>query len=198
MLTLPLYDMACWAIRRGHPHLVEEKHPGLLCGHIAGADNGHYLCVPLMVNGQAIGILHLNRLPEDRPEAAARRDESYGEHFLQITVTIAEHIALALSNLRLRESLREQSIRDALTGLFNRRYLEETLERELMRAQREKRPVAMDATASTVRVLIESSDGDKSWTTVGVSTDIIAASWQALTDSIEYILHKKEAAARCQ
>jgi len=56
----------------------------------------------------------------------------------------------------------------------------------------------MDATASTVRVLIESSDGDKSWTTVGVSTDIIAASWQALTDSIEYILHKKEAAARCQ
>lgn len=142
--TLETFDpMACWAIRRGHPHLVEEKHPGLLCGHIAGADNGHYLCVPLMVNGQAIGILHLNRLPEDRPEAAARRDESYSEHFLQITVTIAEHIALALSNLRLRESLREQSIRDALTGLFNRRYLEETLERELMRAQREKRPVAM-------------------------------------------------------
>jgi len=56
----------------------------------------------------------------------------------------------------------------------------------------------MDATASTVRVLIESSDGETSWTTVGVSTDIIAASWQALTDSIEYILHKKEAAARCQ
>ncbi len=50
-----------------------------------------------------------------------------------------------------------------------------------------------EATASTVRVLIESSDGDTSWTTVGVSTDIIAASWQALTDSIEYILHKKEA-----
>ena len=53
------------------------------------------------------------------------------------------------------------------------------------------------ATASTVRVLIESSDGEQSWTTVGVSTDIIAASWQALTDSIEYILHKKEAAAQC-
>ena len=54
------------------------------------------------------------------------------------------------------------------------------------------------ATASTVRVLIESSDGETSWTTVGVSTDIIAASWQALTDSIEYILHKKEAQAQCQ
>ena len=55
-----------------------------------------------------------------------------------------------------------------------------------------------EATASTVRVLIESSDGDTSWTTVGVSTDIIAASWQALTDSIEYILHQKEAHATCQ
>ena len=50
-----------------------------------------------------------------------------------------------------------------------------------------------DATASTVRVLIESSDGETTWTTVGVSSDIIAASWQALTDSIEYILHQKEA-----
>jgi 2-isopropylmalate synthase len=49
-----------------------------------------------------------------------------------------------------------------------------------------------EATASKVRVLIESSDGEESWITVGVSTDIIAASWQALSDSIEYVLHKKE------
>jgi 2-isopropylmalate synthase len=49
-----------------------------------------------------------------------------------------------------------------------------------------------EATASKVRVLIESTDGEVFWTTVGVSTDIIAASWQALGDSIEYILHKKE------
>ncbi len=48
------------------------------------------------------------------------------------------------------------------------------------------------ATASKVRVLIESTDGERSWTTVGVSTDIIAASWQALSDSIEYVLHRKD------
>ena len=53
------------------------------------------------------------------------------------------------------------------------------------------------ASASRVRVLIESSDGEDTWTTVGVSTDIIAASWQALSDSIEYVLHKKEAAESC-
>jgi 2-isopropylmalate synthase len=47
-----------------------------------------------------------------------------------------------------------------------------------------------DATASKVRVLIESSDGTDNWTTVGVSKDIIEASWIALVDSIEYKLIK--------
>jgi 2-isopropylmalate synthase len=53
------------------------------------------------------------------------------------------------------------------------------------------------ATASRVRVLIESSDGELDWTTTGVSTDIIAASWEALSDSIEYYLHQKEGSASC-
>ena len=54
------------------------------------------------------------------------------------------------------------------------------------------------ATASRVRVLIESSDGEMDWTTTGVNTDIIAASWEALADSIEYYLHLKEGTAKCQ
>ena len=45
-----------------------------------------------------------------------------------------------------------------------------------------------EATAAKVRVLIESSDGETSWSTVGVSTDIINASWKALVDSVEYML----------
>ncbi|MPN60904.1 (R)-citramalate synthase [bioreactor metagenome] len=45
-----------------------------------------------------------------------------------------------------------------------------------------------DATAAKVRVLIESSDGERVWTTVGVATDIIQASWIALVDSLEYKL----------
>ena len=51
-----------------------------------------------------------------------------------------------------------------------------------------------DATASKVRVLIQSTDGDLVWTTVGVSSDIIEASWVALVDSIEYKLLKLEEA----
>ena len=56
---------------------------------------------------------------------------------------VTEHISLALANIRLRETLREQSIRDALTGLYNRRLLEESLRRELSRAARKERSLAV-------------------------------------------------------
>jgi 2-isopropylmalate synthase len=49
-----------------------------------------------------------------------------------------------------------------------------------------------------VRVLIESSDGSDSWTTIGVSTDIINASWQALVDAMEYKLMRDGENARTQ
>ena len=47
-----------------------------------------------------------------------------------------------------------------------------------------------EATAAKVRVLIETSDGETTWSTVGVSTNIIEASWQALCDGINYKLYK--------
>lgn len=135
--------LSCWAIRRGRQHLTDGSHPGLLCGHITGPQSGQYLCVPLLVNGEAIGILHLNQVdPLEQDQREALRP-SYTDHKTQVVMTIAEHIALAISNLRLKETLRQQSIRDALTGLFNRRYMEETLERELSRAERENKPVGV-------------------------------------------------------
>jgi GGDEF domain-containing protein len=55
---------------------------------------------------------------------------------LSLAGTFAEQTGLSIANIRLREALRSQSIREALTGLFNRRYLEETLERETHRTAR--------------------------------------------------------------
>ena len=49
-----------------------------------------------------------------------------------------------------------------------------------------------DGTDATVRVLIESGDADGEWGTVGVSPNVIDASWQALVDSFEYKLYKDE------
>jgi diguanylate cyclase (GGDEF)-like protein len=56
---------------------------------------------------------------------------------------VAQHAGLALANLKLRDSLRDQSIRDHLTGLYNRRFLEESLERELARAKRARNSFAV-------------------------------------------------------
>jgi diguanylate cyclase (GGDEF)-like protein len=58
------------------------------------------------------------------------------EAFVRQAGAVGERISLALANLRLREVLRSQSIRDPLTGLFNRRYMEEALARDLRRAAR--------------------------------------------------------------
>jgi len=131
-------SLACWAIRRGRKHLIDGNHHGLLCSHVTGPKEGQYLCVPLLINGEAIGILHLNRIPaqEGAEQQIISKCSSY-ERKIQVVETVAEHIGLALSNLQLKETLHQQSIRDALTGLFNRRYMEETLERELSRAKRE-------------------------------------------------------------
>src|SRR5450756_633922 len=96
----------------------------------------------MMAQGETIGILHLNHIApyQDQQESTHLK---FNEHETQVVMELAEHIALALSNLKLRDALRQQSIRDLLTGLFNRRYMEETLTRELHRAEREKRPVGM-------------------------------------------------------
>ena len=119
----------CWALRRGHIHLVEAHSPSLLCQHI-NVDNHNPLaksfCIPMMAYGDTLGLLQLTAM---KPEGLTEAKQQLGR-------TVAEHLALALANLELRETLKNQSIRDPLTGLYNRRYLEEFLEQELHRAQR--------------------------------------------------------------
>ncbi len=121
----------CWALRRGRIHRFDARGVNLPCPHLAALPPSASLCAPMLAQGETLGVLHL------RPAAVeASRLEAEG----QLAQTVADSLALALANLRLRETLRQQSIRDPLTGLFNRRYLEETLEREARRAARTQRP----------------------------------------------------------
>ena len=86
-----------------------------------------------------MGLLYLEKLIS--VERTIRIDKSGSEFTIsqqKLARTLAEHISLALANLKLRENLRHQAIRDVLTGLFNRRYLQETLEREIHRSQRQQ------------------------------------------------------------
>lgn len=135
----------CWALRRGRVHAVHGSQ-GLRCPHLVPGPVAQSLCVPLTAQGETLGLLHLRwdvatTDPEEGPEDIAPRvAQAEGE---RLALIAGEQFALALANLELREALRDQAIRDALTGLFNRRYLDETLERELRRADRDDTPVSV-------------------------------------------------------
>jgi diguanylate cyclase (GGDEF)-like protein/PAS domain S-box-containing protein len=116
----------CWSLRRGRVHWVEDTQTGLLCKHLQSPAPKGYICVPMMAQSEAVGILHLTYSDESQMSEAKQR----------LAIAMAERIAMALSNLRLHETLRNQSIRDPLTGLFNRSFLEESLELEMRRASR--------------------------------------------------------------
>jgi diguanylate cyclase (GGDEF)-like protein/PAS domain S-box-containing protein len=116
----------CWALRTGHPHLVSPGDSTAPCAHAAGV--GHmYLCIPILAQGETLGILHL-QATDSAPQLNASE--------ISFKTTFAAQVGLSIANIKLREALRTQSVRDALTGLYNRRYLEETLEREIRRAAR--------------------------------------------------------------
>ncbi len=123
----------CWALRRGRFHWVENSRSGLICRHIRQPLSDGYLCIPMMAQSEALGVLHLMQ-----PDNTIMT-----ETMQRMAVTMSEHIAMALSNLRLHETLRSQSIRDPLTGLFNRRFMEESLELEIRRASRNQRSLGM-------------------------------------------------------
>jgi diguanylate cyclase (GGDEF)-like protein/PAS domain S-box-containing protein len=116
----------CWALRTGHPHLVVAGDKTARCAHAAGVTHT-YMCIPILAQGEAFGILHFQATDEVPTLADSE---------LSLKTTFAGHLGLSVANIRLREALHTQSIRDPLTGLYNRRYLGETLERETRRAVR--------------------------------------------------------------
>jgi diguanylate cyclase (GGDEF)-like protein len=130
-------------LRHGQVHAVTNARLDIVCPHWThGPWPANSLCVPMMAQGDSLGCLLLRRpavLPVESSAVQTRSTISRE----QLAVTVASHIALALANLRLRESLRLQSIRDSLTGLYNRRYLNEVLEREVRRAARGQRHLAV-------------------------------------------------------
>lgn len=125
----------CWALRQSRPYYMPDEQTYPLCKHLFFDSNLVYLCVPMMAQGELLGLLHIAQLGVE--------PNSLNEAYQRLAETIVEQIALALANLKLRESLRNQSIRDALTGLYNRRYLEDTLEREFYRAERNQQVVGI-------------------------------------------------------
>ena len=125
----------CWALRRGAMHAYDPARPTARCEHLHDLDDARAcgVCVPLTSQGSVLGLLHVSArdgsLPSELERAAIE--------------AVAEHLAVVLYSLELRESLRVQSLRDPLTGLYNRRYLEESLPREIERCERRGRPLSV-------------------------------------------------------
>jgi diguanylate cyclase (GGDEF)-like protein/PAS domain S-box-containing protein len=128
----------CWALRRGKMNQVRDSTSPLRCKHVKEPTDG-YLCVPLAAHGETLGTLYLE-CPPASPASSLADSMSILEHQAS---AVGERLSLALANLRLRQALQSQSIRDPLTGLFNRLFMEESLEREMGRAVRGKLTLAL-------------------------------------------------------
>ena len=135
----PFAPESCWALRKGRVHLVEPGTVSLLCGHSDETSTSCHLCVPMVAQGDSLGVLSIDDSAVCHSVAHPRLLRQKQE----LAITVAVQISLAFANLMLRETLKYQSVRDALTGLFNRRHMEESLERELLRAARNEKPVTV-------------------------------------------------------
>ncbi|KTC99180.1 sensor histidine kinase [Legionella erythra] len=126
----------CWAIRLGRIHQGSSSLHDLMCTHIKAEESAsRVLCVPLMAQNDIYGLLYMEVSLGIVPLA--------DENQRLLITAFAELTALALANVRLRENLRYQSIRDPLTGLYNRRYLEDFLFKQLHQAERSKSSFAI-------------------------------------------------------
>jgi diguanylate cyclase (GGDEF)-like protein len=127
----------CWALRRGQIHARGEKGVSPCCEHFpSDFEARETLCIPLVAQGETLGLLSLvNEMPV--ADAAVSKDTG------RLAEMVARQIGLTLSNIKLRESLRDQSIRDPMTKAFNRRHLETVVEKELAKAIRYERPLSI-------------------------------------------------------
>jgi diguanylate cyclase (GGDEF)-like protein/PAS domain S-box-containing protein len=125
----------CWALRRSQPYTVKDPKDQVSCYHYDNAVIEGQICIPLTAQGELIGLMTLYSV-----------DGTFKDHIAEISrlaLSFADHIALSLSNIRLRERLQQQSIIDSLTGLYNRRYFDESMKIELSRAERKNQNLSL-------------------------------------------------------
>ncbi len=129
----------CWGLRRGGIYVVDDAASPLICPHLKRLPAAGYACLPLMAKGDVLGLLHIRNV------AAAKGKDGSGmtAELKDLYTTLSELLSLSISNIRLREILSSQSIKDPLTGLFNRRYMEEIFQREIYRAARKQEQIGV-------------------------------------------------------
>jgi len=125
----------CCALRSGRPRWRRPEQSVLHCAHFSGEPPERYLCLPVIAHGETLGVVTVECQSLEAAALTETREES--------VISLAEMAGMAISGLRLRDRLERQSIRDGMTGLFNRSFMEVALERELHRSARQQKELAL-------------------------------------------------------
>lgn len=128
----------CESFRLADIQVREEGVPGghPFCTHMRHADTGISLCAPIDGLGEHLGVLCLHH-------PTGSLDEPFLVPFRRRVRLVTSTLGLALSSLNLQAKFQMHSIRDPLTGMFNRRYFEESLLREVSAAERRRNAIGM-------------------------------------------------------
>lgn len=118
----------CPGIRRGSAYVVADTSDRLQAHCRAyPATTGSLMCVPMLALGKVVGVIHVH----------AEQPGAFGDRDRETITRIAEQSALALSNARLIKAMEGLAMTDGLTGLFNGRFFDPLLQRELALAERD-------------------------------------------------------------
>lgn len=125
---LTIEKSECWALLRNRQHQVGQGHESILCHHVSASKKTPptYACLPLQAQGDLLGLLYIE----------ITKEESVNKRLIYLAQIVSEQIALSLYNIKLRDELKAQSTHDSLTGLYNRRFLEEFIQTEFLKAKR--------------------------------------------------------------
>ena len=132
----------CLALRDASLHNFDATDANRACGRACIAPGAECFCIPLVAQGKTLGLLHLQGALAGSVAGETDNGARRGAH-IRVIQAAAKTITLAIANLRLREELRQLSLRDPLTGLYNRRFLQDALERETARARRSGAPLGV-------------------------------------------------------
>ncbi len=119
---------ACCGLRSGRLRWRKPGQSEVHCNHFLRTTPENYLCIPLAAHGDTLGILYI-----ECPTALVSIDVERNMESLEELTEIA---SMSIAGLNLRARLEHQSIRDGLTNLFNRHFMEISLDREVRRATR--------------------------------------------------------------
>lgn len=141
----------CLALRSDALHTHFDPEISEVCRHLSVNPPAGAICVPLVAQSETLGLLHVQLqvgaqatpTTGDEPGLQRAATQAWLDSVRELAIAVAEQLALSLTNLRLQESLRLQAIRDPLTGIYNRRYMQEALDREIKRVGRTRQSLSL-------------------------------------------------------